>query len=42
MNEAQLHDVPSVGSDERMHVLDSSCWCNPTVEVVPPKVSHNA
>jgi hypothetical protein len=22
-------------TDEKMHVLDETCWCKPTVEIVP-------
>lgn len=23
--------------EQRPHVMDKTCWCNPTVEYVPPK-----
>lgn len=31
-----VQDVPETSSDQRMHVLDVDCWCEPTVESVPP------
>lgn len=41
----ELQVVPETGTDERMHVLDASCWCHPTVEYVPAQdeigVKHN-
>jgi hypothetical protein len=36
-----IQDVPETSSDERMHVLDETCWCNPTVEHVEGKLRHN-
>jgi hypothetical protein len=27
----EQHDVPETWSDERMHQLDSDCWCRPEV-----------
>ena len=29
---ADVNETPETGSDERMHVLDETCWCNPVVE----------
>lgn len=31
-----VHALPEVASDERMHALDASCWCHPKVEVIAP------
>ena len=28
-----IQDVPETCSDERMHVLDETCWCKPYVDV---------
>lgn len=30
-----LQVVPETGSDERMHVLDETCWCRPTLAQIP-------
>lgn len=38
--EPMIQDVPETSSEERMHVLDETCWCKPTVEYVPPRVRH--
>ena len=27
-----IQDVPETSSDERMHVLDETCWCKPTTD----------
>lgn len=27
-----IQDVPLTSSDERMHVLDVDCWCEPTID----------
>lgn len=26
-----IHVLPETGSDERMHVLDDTCWCRPVL-----------
>lgn len=26
-----VHDCPMTSSDERMHVMDRTCWCKPEV-----------
>ena len=33
-----IHTVPITRSDERAHVLDADCWCEPTV--VDYEVEH--
>lgn len=35
MVDTNIQDVPQTSTDEKMHVLDESCWCKPTVEIVP-------
>ena len=30
---ADVNETPETGSDERLHVLDETCWCNPVVEL---------
>jgi hypothetical protein len=30
------HNLPLTSSDERMHVLDETCWCGPVVETFGP------
>lgn len=35
-----VQSVPERWSDERMHVLDESCWCHPEVIEVPPAIHH--
>ena len=39
-----IHDLPVTSSDERMHILDDTCWCSPTVAYVngfPHQVFHH-
>ena len=31
MADRQIQVLPSVSSDQRTHVLDESCWCEPVV-----------
>lgn len=26
-----VHETPMVNSDDRMHVMDRTCWCKPEV-----------
>ena len=26
-----IHVLPETGSDERMHILDDTCWCRPVL-----------
>ena len=30
--------VPETWSDQRMHVLDETCWCDPYPDTVQPSV----
>lgn len=30
-NAEYVHDTPMVSSDDRMHVMDRTCWCKPEV-----------
>lgn len=39
-NEAPIQNVPLTSSDERMHVLDESCWCQPNVLMVGGTVTE--
>lgn len=32
-----VHALPEVASEDRMHALDASCWCHPKVETIAPK-----
>lgn len=36
-NEQVVQVLPETSTDERMHVLDETCWCEPEVEYVPGK-----
>lgn len=31
MADGDVHDLPAVVSDERMHDLSRTCWCDPIV-----------
>ena len=34
-----MHDIPLTSSEDRRHILDTTCWCGPTVE--GGKVTHH-
>lgn len=36
------HVVPETSSDERMHVLDDTCWCRPIIDTDAWQIRHNA
>lgn len=36
-----IQDVPTTWSDERMHVLDETCWCKPTVDTDTLTLRHH-
>lgn len=36
-----IHEIPETSSEERMHVLDRDCWCEPEI-IEPNYVRHHS
>lgn len=34
------HVVPETASDERMHVMDDTCWCHPVIDTDAWQIQH--
>jgi hypothetical protein len=34
------HVLPETSSDERMHVLDDTCWCHPIIDTDVWQIQH--
>lgn len=34
------HVVPEAWSDERMHILDDTCWCHPIIDTDTWQILH--
>ena len=35
-----IQEGTASASGQRHHILDESCWCEPIVEYVPPRIKH--
>ncbi|WP_280186271.1 MULTISPECIES: hypothetical protein [Nocardia] len=36
-----VQEIPETSSDDRMHVMDETCWCHPEVTEVPSIIRHH-
>jgi hypothetical protein len=34
------HVLPETSSDERMHILDDTCWCKPIIDTNAWQIQH--
>jgi hypothetical protein len=37
-----VHVVPATTSDDRMHIMDDTCWCRPIINTDMWEIQHQA